>query len=118
MLYFDFRAVFKARNISNPYGVMLQQGFTKRVAYQYANLELKNIKLDHLYKICRICNCTPNDVIRYKPGNNDSLSETHALNRIKGAALTAEANELLKNLSLEELNGFANLLMKKKSEVV
>jgi DNA-binding Xre family transcriptional regulator len=114
MLYFDFKAVFKARNITNPYGWMQSNGFSRRTAYNIAHTEMQVLKLEHLYKLCKLLNCTPNDMIRYT-AEKESLSETHPLQKIKGPALTATANELLKTLSLEELNAFAGLLKEKKA---
>jgi DNA-binding Xre family transcriptional regulator len=106
--------MFAIRNIANPYGLLMQHGLSRRTAYNIAHKQVQVLKLQHLYLICKLCNCTPNDVIRYQPAETDSLKETHALNKIKGTTISANAKELLAALSLEDLDNITSILMKKK----
>ncbi len=110
MLYIDFKSLLEARNISNPHKFLLENGFTKPMAYRILHRDLGTVRLTHLYKLCKLLNCTPNDVIRYHDNGKDRLDEKHALNRIKDAPASIEVVKLLKALPIEEMNKVAELL--------
>ncbi len=113
MLYFDFQSIFHARNITNPYSLLVQNGFSQRMAYNIAHRKLKTLRLESLYKVCMLCNCTPNDVIRYKPDERVPLNDLHSLNKIKGDVLSTKAKNFLQQLSMEDLNALANMVVSK-----
>ncbi len=110
MLYIDFKSLLEARNISHPHKFLLDNGFTKPMAYRILHQELGTVRLTHLFRLCKLLNCTPNDVIRYKPSLNEPLNETHPLNKIKGPAFDTSAKQLLESLSPEELKAMAEIV--------
>lgn len=118
MLYYDFAAVFKARNINNIYGFLVKNGFTKRAAANLAYGKDYRLSLGQLYTICRLVNCTPNDVIRYQPGEREMLHPDHSLHTITGPALSGNVIEALKGLSLKELDEINNIIKKRKEMIL
>lgn len=114
MLRFNFKAAFAARGIFNVYGALTSAGFTEKVARNIALGKSSTLMLKHLEIICRMLNCTPNDLITYEPSSDKPLPEGHQLNRLAAIDLNHMSSQL-RNLSFEQINEMTRLVTQGKS---
>jgi len=99
--------MFKLRGISNPYGLLASHGLAHKTACNIAYTRIKTIRLEHLELICRLLNCSPNDVIRYEADERNILPANHALLKLQHEAETASITDMFKTMSLEQLQQLA-----------
>lgn len=68
-------------------------------------------------KICRLLNCTPNEVIVFQPDESDTLQPNHQLRKLEKKSLP-NANQLFQSLSFAEIGVLAEKLgeMKRQAE--
>ncbi len=102
MLAFNFKKVFHARGIYNIYTTLMEAGFSQRVARNISEDSCKTLLLSHAEKLCTMLNCTPNDLIHFLPGNNQNLSDNHALRKLEPKKLPS-LQGLFDNCTLGEL---------------
>jgi DNA-binding Xre family transcriptional regulator len=78
-------------------------GMNSTSAYALTRKDLRTIKLDHLEFICQIFDCTPNDLLDYKPGQPDLLQSGHSLLKLQKDSSEYTPMELVKQMRPEEL---------------
>lgn len=89
---------------------MENNGFTRASAVSVYNFYAKNIKVRNLEKLCRMLNCTPNDLFEWHENEGEEpLPETHALNALRREK-TTEINNLMKDIPLEKLGDVEEFL--------
>ena len=110
MLIYNFKRVFKARGIDKPTNFLVEHGFPRGIASRMTNNKTDKIFLKYLEKACLILNCTPNDLIEWKPGNKKQDSADTALYALKKQQKGKGAEELLRGLPMSKLEELANLL--------
>jgi hypothetical protein len=104
------------RGIHQRYGFLTKKGFHRTVAANLANNRAANIKLSHLEKLCRLLNCTPNELFEFKPDANEMFPENHALNKLKREANIPTVAQVMKDLPVDKLREVEELLLKMKDE--
>lgn len=112
MLIYNFKRVFKARGIENPPAFLVNHGFSRNVASRIANNKTNKILLRHLEKVCLLLNCTPNDILEWKPDNKSKDHADTALFVLKKKHKSKGAEELLRSLPMSKLEEIAKLLKK------
>lgn len=110
MLIHNFQRVFKARGIDKPTNFLVAQGFPRGIASRIANNKTDKIFLKYLEKVCLVLNCTPNDIIEWKPDNKKQDNADTALYALKKEQKGKGAEELLRGLPLSRLEELAKLL--------
>ena len=110
MLQINLSRIFKARGIDQPYKFLVQNGFVPFTAHKYKNGKVEHIRLDHIEKLCVILNCTPNDLLEWRP--DDLLDDTpnHPLQKIRTRDKKPDLSKLLSKYSLEKLEEIEQLL--------
>src|SRR5687768_7261425 len=98
MLYCNALKVFKARGISNPYSVLVKNGFTANIAHRYATGKVDQIRLTHLEKLCVILNCTPHDMLEWVPDSAEDDKDTHPLKVIRKSTKALNVTNLLNKI--------------------
>lgn len=101
MLYYAIAEMCRLRGYASPYEVLLNCGMSRTTAGRLLRNPTRSLSLKFVEKLCVQLQCTPNDLLRYKPDRNRALPDSHPLLKLKQSR-----NELagkLKNLSLEEL---------------
>lgn len=76
----------RLRGIENHYHLMLKLGFVPATARLFLSGESVLIKLEQLEKLCVALNCTPNDLLEWRPDASQSVSDTHSMNNLKRTA--------------------------------
>lgn len=110
MLIYNFQRVFAARGIDKPTAFLVAHGIPRGIASRMANNKTDKIFLKYLEKACVVLNCTPNDLIEWKPANKKQDSEDTALYALKKAQKSKGAEELLRGLPMSKLEELAKLL--------
>ena len=82
MIHFNFQRLFKLKGITKPFSHLRTLGYSDNYASKLANNRVKEINLDRLEKFCRDFNCTPNDILDFRPSKNNPLPEDHALHSL------------------------------------
>lgn len=102
MLRLNLREIMKIRGIERPYSFIVKIGISPNIATRMANDKPVHISLKHMELLCMHLNCEPNDLFVWTPDNNTSLSEHHALQRIRKEELPL-VQEKMKELSYRDL---------------
>ncbi|MBL0310550.1 MAG: helix-turn-helix transcriptional regulator [Bacteroidetes bacterium] len=114
MLYFDLRPVFKLRGIENPYSALVKAGISPQSATKILNQADYVFRMRHVEIICKILNCTPNDLLNWRANKDDNLPESHELHKLKKD--NSGLHQLLKGMSIEQLNQVAALIKQQQSD--
>jgi DNA-binding Xre family transcriptional regulator len=83
MLYLNIKRMMRLRGTENHYHLMLKLGFVPSTARAFLSGEIVLIKLEQLEKLCVALNCTPNDLLEWRPDASLNVSETHSMNSLK-----------------------------------
>lgn len=110
MLYFDFARILEIKAIKRPFSHLLNLGYSNGYAAKLTKNRIKEINLDRLEKFCRDFNCTPNDVIGFKPRKDDTIPKDHALNALIKKELSNEINEIINNLPAEKIQQIHDII--------
>ncbi len=104
MLTHNLMQVFKARGIERPYSFLVKAGLSPHTATSILNSTTKVFRLNHIEIICEKLNCTPNDLLIWKPDKNQNLPDNHPLTQLKSEHSTYDIQETLKTIPLQQLN--------------
>ncbi len=110
MLIYNFKRVFQARGIDKPRDFLIKNGFPRGIASSIAINKVDRFALKHLEKVCLLLNCTPNDLIEWKPGNKKQDNADTALYALKKEQKGKGAEELLRGLPMSRLEELAKVL--------
>ena len=112
MLALNLKPVLQARGIDRPYTFLVKTGLSPHSATTILNSNTRVFRLDHIERICEHLNCTPNDILYWKPDKNKVISPNHPMFALKKEPTSFDWHETLKNLPLEQLNEIAAVLGK------
>lgn len=79
MLIFNPNRIFRLRGIERSYTYLVKQGVAAPSASKLLNGKTVHFKITHLEKICRILNCTPNDLFEWRSDEGAPVADSHAL---------------------------------------
>ncbi len=116
MLYYNFKSVFKARGVDNPYTFLVNAGLSPHTASSFLNNNLQSVKLKHIEIICRELHCTPNDLFIWRPDKNKIISETHPLNTLNRKNVSFDLKETMKTIPIDQLNQIVNILKQQNTQ--
>lgn len=115
MLYFNISRLMELRGIDKPYAFLVKNGFVTQTATNMINDRLGRITPDQMEKLCLILNCTPNDLFDWRPSENMSVSESHALHSLKKEK-TPSVAQMVKDLPVEKLSKLHEFIDELKKE--
>lgn len=110
MLTYNFKRVFKARGIDKPRPFLISHGFPRGIATGIATNKADRFALKHMEKLCLILNCTPNDLLEWKPADKKQDIPDTALYILKKEQRGKGEAELLRGLPLHKLEELAKVL--------
>lgn len=107
MLKLNIKQVCAIRDIATPLKALTQAGISPQVAKRYLSGANKpHIQIAHLEAMCKLLNCTPNDLFIWQPGKADvNIKDTHALKELLPKTM-AYPHDKLGTMSMEELRKF------------
>ncbi len=121
MLKFNVQKLLKNKGVINPTMYLQKAGLASGTATKYKNSELRNMRLDHLEKLCEIMNCTPNELLEWIPNSEQLKNKNHPLmpllKRKENMTLASEGISYLALNDLEKVVKFIDELKKPKPNV-
>ena len=96
MLYLDLETIMANKGIKEPSKLLVKAGITYPAAYRLLYVPLTTINLARLEQLCTILNCTPNDVLVWKPEGElpGKKHPLHSLRREKNSIITEQLQAL------------------------
>ncbi len=82
MFYLNIQRMMRLRGIEKHYRKMIELGFVPQTARALLRSDVGAIKLEHLARLCAALNCTPNDLLEWRPKPGKALAKTHSLNAL------------------------------------
>lgn len=79
MFTLDLKRFFTLKNIAKPYGFLISKGFSTNVSLNFTSRVPKTIRIENIYRLCVVLNCTPNDLFSLSPDAKKQLPENHPL---------------------------------------
>jgi len=76
--------MFKLRGVAKGTTFLAKRGLTYDQAYRLINYRLSGAYFDLMEKACLALNCTPNDLIEWKPRTAEDDIAGHPLQKIRG----------------------------------
>jgi len=103
MLFFNFARIFKLKGINRPFSYLTAIGYSAGYATKLTNNRVQEINLDRLEKFCRDFNCTPNDILDFRPYVNDTIAKDHVLHTLIKKEISNEIFAKINALPLEKI---------------
>ncbi|RZK04607.1 MAG: XRE family transcriptional regulator [Flavobacterium sp.] len=110
MLIFNSARIFRLKSIHRPFSHLVNMGYSTGSATKLSRNEIYSINLDRLEKFCREFNCTPNDVLDFRPDKNNTLPPDHALHSLTKKELSNEINEIISTLPIEKIQQIHDII--------
>ncbi len=107
MLNFNPGRVLALRGIENPAAFMCKQGINRQTVNNLLKQQTSVVKIEHIEMLCRLLNCTPNDLFEWRGGAN-ALPESHSLNNLRRNQTAQSIKEKVIDVPLEEMEKLIN----------
>ncbi len=111
MLRIDLSRFMASREILAPRRFLISQGFTYHMAGRLLHEQTGSISYRNLEKLCRIFNCTPNDLYSWEPMEESADSKV-ALSKLAGRTRQSSILGKLKQLPDSKLDQIRQLVDK------
>ncbi|MGH2667000.1 helix-turn-helix domain-containing protein [Flavobacterium sp.] len=110
MLYFNFTRIFKIKGIHRPFSYLTSLGYSPGYATRIANNQVGQINTERMERFCRDFNCTPNDILDFRPQANAPLPESHALHTLTKTEITNEVLGKINTLPLDKIQQIHDII--------
>ena len=110
MLYLNFARIFKLRGIRFPHAQLQKMGYSGAYATKLGNNRVVEMNMQRLEKFCIDFNCTPNDIVEYRPSKSAPIPQDHALNQLIREDLTQEIDALINSLPVEKIHQLRDII--------
>lgn len=115
MIYLDIKRVLSVRGIENHYKKLVDLGISPAKARNLLGKSAVRINFDHLEKICLLLNCTPNDLLVWRPNEAQANPEAQALIKLKRDG-SEDISKLMKSLPIEKFDEIVGIIQNLKKE--
>jgi|GEM_PF-249537 len=104
MLIFNPRRMFALRGIERPNYLLRRNGFAPMPASRLlAGAADGSVKIKHIETLCKLLNCTPNDLFEYRQGRDEVIADNHPLKTLAPRDVPPSIVELIKDIPTEKL---------------
>lgn len=103
MLTTNFSKMFEVRGIKNPYTYLLQNGFSRSVAWRICEENYVKIDLRYLETLCSLLHCTPHGMLEWVPDNDAEDNGQHPLNNLKPKKKNAPISKLIAQFPVDKI---------------
>jgi len=84
MIALDLARLMESKEIQNPLQYLKQAGFSNHVANKLLTGKMARLNYSYLERLCLLFNCTPNELLYWKPGPGTKATEKIALSKLAG----------------------------------
>ncbi|ESU26287.1 hypothetical protein FLJC2902T_27670 [Flavobacterium limnosediminis JC2902] len=110
MLFFNFARIFKLKGINRPFSYLTSIGYSANYATKLTKNRVMEINLVRLEKFCRDFNCTPNDILDFRPYQNDTIPNDHALHTLTKKEISNEITAKINALPIEKIQQIHDII--------
>lgn len=107
MLKFDVSPLLKLNGAKSRAAFIQSKGFSINRAAHLVSDNVKRISISDIDKLCRVFNCTPNDLFTYEESPANPLPQNSALKKLIRST-DLNVNDLIKGLSVEDAKSLIN----------
>ena len=118
MLRYNLNRMFKIKFIEHPYSYLCRNGFTKSESWRYVSSQNPNIPLAKVEKLCVLFNCTPDDLMEWKPSGSGDKREDHPLNYLRKDQKSVDFRNLIEKLPPADIINLNDEILKKRNRSV
>ena len=116
MLRFNLKKIYRMRGIHKPMKFLQRHGFSYSKAYSLAHNRMNAVRLDNLEKLCFLLNCTPNDLLEWKPTLPEHNVENHPMLKLMPKE-DFNFLEIIKDIPPEQIPEFKKSVVEAKSKL-
>ena len=106
MLKLDLRPLLQVRGISQPYSFLRGHGFTHNIAWKLLSGKSRECRYHHIEKLCRLLLCTPNDLLVWKPDENEVYPDNLPLRELMVKPETVNIEDEMSKMSFGQMVRF------------
>jgi DNA-binding Xre family transcriptional regulator len=110
MLVFNLTNIFQARGITNPAGFLRKNGFSYDSAHRFSSAQMVKPSLVLIERLCIVLNCTPNDILEWRPDEGASYKDNLALAGLKKEKKEYNYLKMIKDLPLEKIDAIEKVI--------
>ena len=110
MLVLNVERLLGLRGIENPYRFLVRNGFVPQTATNMVQKKTVQIHPARLERLCRILNCTPNDLFEWRPDANSVLPDSHALHTLKRDQTAKSFAEMTRDIPADKMEKLREIL--------
>jgi len=110
MLYFNVKRLLDLRGIDRPYTFLVKNGFVSQTATNIINNQIARITPAQMETLCLLLNCTPNDLLDWRPSANAVVPENHPLRTLTKEKTPPPISEMVKDLPVEKLSRLESMI--------
>jgi DNA-binding Xre family transcriptional regulator len=100
MLIFNPHPMFRRRGIDKPHRALVKAGISAATATKILNT----------HSLCRLLNCTPNELFIWRPDKNEAANDNLALKALAADTSKQNISEIVKTAPLEKLTQIEKIL--------
>jgi len=112
MIGLDLVRLMESKEIQNPAKYLVQAGFTYHVANKLLKGQVAKLNYDYLEKLCLLLNCTPNELMYWKPGAGIKATDKIALSKLSGRQRKDNLVRKINQLPEEKIDQLRDLVNK------
>ncbi len=116
MLITNINKLFKLRGITKPKKFLVDNGFSNTTAYNITHYRFTTLTLDKVEKLCLILNCTPNDLLEFRPAKDALIPENHPLLKLRPSE-SFNINEIAQDIPIDKIHEFKSAVDEIKSKL-
>ena len=110
MLKFNISRILKEKGIERPYSYFISKGYQRDKAQRLGKDTLKTINLQTLEHLCVLFDCTPNELLEWKPGKEVQDVSTHPLRDLQRSDSPVNIKALLHAIPVTQLPEIEKLI--------
>ncbi|MBK7498904.1 MAG: helix-turn-helix transcriptional regulator [Ignavibacteriales bacterium] len=116
MLVFNLNSIFQARGITNPAGFLRKNGFSYDSALRFSSAQMVKPSLVLIERLCIVLNCTPNDILEWKPDEGVNYKDNLAIAGLKKEKKEYTLMKKLKDLPLDKIDAIEKMISEIKED--
>ena len=103
MLHYNIERAILMRGHINPKSYLKRMGFTRFIISNLLS-KPKNIRMEHIEKLCLDLHCTPNDLMEWIPSESEPIEDNHPLTKLRRNGLSTPVYSALLSVPAEKLD--------------
>jgi hypothetical protein len=110
VLILNVERLLRLRGIDQPYKFLVGHGFVPQTATNMIKKRSVQVHPAKLERLCRILNCTPNDLFEWQDDGKTPVAETHALHTLKRDPTARSVADLTRDIPADKLEKLGEML--------